>query len=74
MLQLDPQAAAYFASLPREVQLGFEASNLTFHTVDDLKDYQARNLSHLGGVLYARLPEPAVPSNGTMDPQDSQTP
>lgn len=74
MLRLDPDAVAYFNSLPPEVRMGFYNSNLTFRTVDDLKEYHERNLNHLSGVLYSQLPDPAIPSNAAYDPLDSQEP
>lgn len=74
MLRLNQEAAAYFNSLPYQMRLGFVNSNLTFRTVEDLKDYQARNLNHLDEVLYARLPDPAIPSNAAPDPLDSTDP
>ena len=74
MLRLDPEAKAYFDSQPLEVRMGFLNSNLTFQTVEDLKEYQERNLNHLSGVLYSQLPDPAIPSNAAYDPLDSQDP
>ena len=74
MLQLNAEAAAYFNSMPKEVRMGFVNSNLTFRTVEDLKDYYERNLNHLSGVLYSQLPDPAIPSNSAYDPLDTQNP
>ena len=74
MLRLDAEATAYFNAQPLEVRMGFFNSNLTFRTVEDLKEYQERNLNHLSGVLHSQLPDPAIPSNAAYDPLDSQDP
>ena len=69
---LTPEALAYYNSLPLGDQIAMSHSNLTFRTLEDLKGYQARNLSNLDAVLYQRLPDPAIPSNSALDPLDTE--
>ena len=69
---LTPEALSYFQSLPLSYQVAMNHSNLTFRTLEDLKAYEARNLSGLDGILYQTLPEPGVPSNAALDPLDSE--
>lgn len=74
MLNLTAEAAAYFRSLPDSTRTALEHSNLTFHTVEDLKSYLEYNPARAGEVLYQQLPEPAIPSNAALDPLDSADP
>ena len=74
MLNLTPEAAAYFRSLPDLARTKLEHSNLTFQTVDDLKSYLADNPVRADEVLYQQLPKPAIPSNAAPDPLDSAGP
>ena len=74
MLNLTPEANAYFRSLPDDARTALEHSNLTFQTVDDLKSYLAENPLRTDQVLYQQLPEPAIPSNAAPDPLDSAAP
>ena len=74
MLALDRAAASFFRSLPESSRIALEHSNLTFHTVEDLKSYLDENPIHADAVLYQQLPEPAIPSNAAYDPLDSADP
>ena len=74
MLHLDPEAQAYFDSLPYQTRLGFVNSNLDFYSTEDLQEYQHTMLDHMDAVLYSQLPDPAIPSNAALDPLDSQDP
>lgn len=74
MLELDPAAAAFFQTLSDSARIALEHSNLTFHTVDDLKTYLADNPARVDEVLYQQLPDPAIPSNAAFDPLDSADP
>ena len=74
MLNLTAEAAAYFRSLPDSARTALEHSNLTLHTVEDLKSYLEYNSVRASEVLYQQLPEPAVPSNSALDPLDSAAP
>lgn len=74
MLNLSTEAAAYFRSLPDSTRSILEHSNLTFHTVEDLKSYLEYNPVRADEVLYQQLPEPAIPSNAALDPLDSADP
>lgn len=74
MLNLSAEAAAYFRSLPDSTRTALEHSNLTFHSVEDIKSYLEYNPARASEVLYQKLPEPAVPSNAALDPLDSADP
>lgn len=74
MMNLTAEAAAYFRSLPDRARTALEHSNLTLHTVEDLKSYLEDNPIHADEVLYQQLPEPAIPSNAALDPLDSADP
>lgn len=74
MLNLSAEAAAYFRSLPDGTRAALEHSNLTFHTVEDIKSYLEYNPARAGDVLHQQLPEPAIPSNAALDPLDSADP
>lgn len=74
MLNLSAEAAAYFRSLPDSTRTALEHSNLTFHTVEDLKSYLEYNPTRVNEVLYQQLPEPSIPSNAALDPLDSADP
>lgn len=74
MLELNQSAAAFFQTLPDSARIALEHSNLTFHTVEDLKTYLADNPARTDEVLYQQLPDPAVPSNAAYDPLDSADP
>lgn len=74
MLDLDPNAAEFFQSLPEPFRIALEHSNLIFHTVDDLRGYLDENPVHADTILYQQSPEPAIPSNGAYDPLDPAAP
>lgn len=74
MLHLDPNAAAFFRTLPESSRLALEHSNLTFKTKEDLQSYLEENPIRADAVLYQQLPEPAIPSNAAYDPLDSADP
>ncbi len=74
MLELNHAAAAYFQTLPDSARIALEHSNLTFHTVEDLKAYLEDNPARTDEVLYQQLPDPAIPSNSALDPLDSAEP
>lgn len=69
---LPAEAMAYFDALPLDAQIALEKSNTSFRSLDDIRDYQQRMLSHVNDVLYQKLPDPAIPSNGDLDQLDSQ--
>ena len=74
MRNLTPEALAFFQALPPETRLSIQQSNLCFHTVEDLKNYESSMLAHVNEVLYRELPDPGIPSNAALDPLDSQDP
>lgn len=74
MLELTQTAEAFFRTLPESARTALEHSNLTFHTVEDLKTYLADNPARTDEVLYQQLPDPAIPSNAAYDPLDSADP
>jgi hypothetical protein len=72
LTSLTPDALAYYKSLSLADQVAINHSNLPFRTLEDMTAYQQDMLAGTSNILYQRTPEPTVPSNNEMDPQNFQ--